>query len=131
AIPAAGYLAVAKNPGRIQSVYSITGVLGPYTGKLGNNGDSIRLVTPTTAVTDAVSYGSNFPWAITANQLGASDDFTLLNSASYQYKGRSLQRVSPTAPSNDPANWVAVRPAFGTTTFADLPTPGAANIVTR
>src|SRR5678816_1617889 len=93
-IPAGGYLVVAKNPGRIEAVYSITGVLGPFTGKLGNSGDTVRLVTPTNSVSDAVSYGTNFPWAISANQLGATDDFTLLNSAPYQYKGRSLQRVS-------------------------------------
>src|SRR5678815_3918981 len=129
-IPAGGYLVVAKNPGRIEAVYSITGVLGPFTGKLGNSGDTVRLVTPTNSVSDAVSYGTNFPWAISANQLGATDDFTLLNSAPYQYKGRSLQRVSATSAANDPGNWVAVRPASGATTFADLPTPGAANIVT-
>jgi Lamin Tail Domain len=126
-IAANGYVVVAKNPARIQAVYSIAGVLGPYSGKLGNGGDTVRLVTPANAVSDAVTYGTNFPWAISANRLGASDDFTLLNSATYQYKGRSLQRVSVSAGSNDPANWVAVRPS----PFADLPTPGGANIVTR
>jgi hypothetical protein len=35
--------------------------------------------------------------------------------------------VSAAASSNDPANWVAVRPS----PFADLPTPGGANLVTR
>lgn len=130
-IPAGGYLVVAKNPARIQAVYSITGVLGPYTGKLGNGGDTARLLTPANVTSDAVSYGSNFPWAISANKLGAGDDFTLLNSAAYQYKGRSLQRVSASSASNDPANWVAVRPAAGPAGFADLPTPGAPNIVVR
>jgi hypothetical protein len=126
-IAAGGYLVVAKNPARIQTVYSISGVLGPYSGKLGNRGDTVRLVTPANAVSDSVSYGTSFPWAISANKLGASDDFTLINSASYQYKGRSLQRVSASSASNDPANWVAVRPS----PFADLPTPGGPNIVTR
>lgn len=130
-IPAGGFLVVAKNPERIQSVYGISGVLGPYTGKLSNSGDTLRLVTPTNVVSDSVSYQSGFPWAISANQLGADDDFTGLNSAAYQYKGRSLQRVSSTAPSNDPANWVAVRPAIAGDSFADLPTPGAANITSR
>ncbi len=129
-IPGGGYLVIAKNPARLQAVYSITGVLGPYGGTLGNNGDSIRLLTPGNATADFVAYETNFPWATSADQLGAPDDFTLLNSTPYQYKGRSLQRVSPSAPSTDPANWIAVRPASGPTTFADLPTPGAANIVT-
>lgn len=126
-IAAGGFLVVAKNPARIQTVYSIAGVLGPYSGKLGNSGDTVRLVTPNNAVSDAVSYSGKFPWAISANKLGASDDFTLLNSANYQYKGRSLQRVSAGSSSNDPANWIAVRP----TPFADLPTPGAVNLITR
>ena len=126
-----GYAVVAKNPARITAVYSLAGVLGPYTGQLGNGGDTVRLLTPSNVTSDTVKYESNFPWAISANRLGAGDDFTLLNSASYQYKGRSLQRVSVSASSNDPANWVAARPASGPTTFADLPTPGAANIVLR
>ncbi|MDB6173848.1 MAG: Spore coat protein CotH [Chthoniobacteraceae bacterium] len=129
-IPPDGYLVIAKNPARIQSVYAITGVLGPYSGKLGNGGDTIELINPSGTIVDSVSYEARFPWAISANALGADDDFTGLDSTAYQYKGRSLQRVSDTASSNDPANWVALR-AAGALPFADLPTPGAANIVTR
>jgi hypothetical protein len=130
-IPAGGFLVVAKNPARLQTVYAITGVLGPYSGQLSNGGDTVKLYGATGNTVDEVSYGSGFPWAITANALGAGDDFTGLNSANYQYKGRSLQRVSATASSNDPANWVAVRTTIGGATFADLPTPGAANIISR
>ena len=138
-IAAGGYLVIGKNPARLQTVYGIAGVAGPFASKgtplvqtkLSNGSDTVRLVTPANVVIDSVSYDSKFPWAISANALGADDDFTGLNSPAYQYKGRSLQRVSATASSNDPANWVAVRPVLGATTFADLPTPGAANIVTR
>ncbi len=129
-IATGGYLVVAKNPARIQTVYSIAGVLGPWVGKLGNNGDTVRLENTGGTTIDSASYSASFPWAISANGLGANDDFTGLSSANYQYKGRSLQRVSPSASSNDPANWLAVRPAVAAT-FADLPTPRAANIVTR
>ena len=45
-IPAGGFLVVAKDPARIQAVYGISNVLGPYTGKLSNSGDTLRLVTP-------------------------------------------------------------------------------------
>jgi hypothetical protein len=132
-IAAGGYLVVARNPARIEAVYGITGVLGPFANdsKLGNSGDDVRLLTPTNVIVDAVTYSDRFPWAISADRLGAGDDWTLLNSANYQYKGRSLQRVSPTAASNHPANWVAARLAGPGVTFADLPTPGATNIVTR
>ena len=51
-------------------------------------------------------------------------DFTGIDPYTTQYKGRSLQRVSVTAASNDPANWLA-SPLPGS------PSPGAANSVTR
>src|ERR1051325_8619983 len=37
-IGAGGYRVVAKNPARLQTVYGITGVLGPFSGKLSNHG---------------------------------------------------------------------------------------------
>ncbi len=129
-IPAGGYVVIAKNSARLQTVYGITGVVGPYAGKLSNGGATVKLVNTGGVDVDSVSYSASFPWAITANSLGADDDFTGLNSLAYQYKGRSLQRVSATASSDDPANWLAVRPAVAAT-FADLPTPSAANIVSR
>ena len=124
------------HPARLATVYpsipaAALPVLGPYTGTLGNNGDTIQLLNAGATVVDADTYSPSFPWAVSAGALGADDDFTGLNSAAYEYKGRSLQRVSATGLSNDPANWIAVRPVLGATTFADLPTPGAANIVTR
>ena len=130
-ISVGGFKVIARDSARIQKVYGLTGVLGPYNGVLANKGDTVRLLNTAGVSMDAVTYGSDFPWPISANALGASDDFTGLDSASYQYKGRSLQRVSASAPSNDPANWVAVRAANSPVTFADLPTPGAANIVSR
>ena len=122
-IAAGGFKVIAKNVTRLQTVYSISGVLGPYTGKLSNSGDTVRLKNAAESTVDSVTYSSGFPWAMSANALGAQDRFTGLTSSTYQYKGRSLQRVSATANSNDPANWLA-SPLTG-------PTPGAAQAVTR
>src|SRR6185503_10671662 len=52
-------------------------------------------------------YSAEFPWAISADALGAEDEWIGLNSSNFQYRGRSLERVSVTWPANDPANWVA------------------------
>lgn len=123
-IPAGGYKVVAKNVSRLQTVYTISGVLGPYSGKLSNSGDTVRLRNAAAATVDSVTYSSSFPWAQSADALGAQDRFTGLSSASYQYKGRSLQRVSTTSSSNEPANWLASPLSPG-------PTPGAAQAVTR
>lgn len=122
-IPAGGYKVIALNPTRIQTVYAITGVLGAYTGKLPNSGGNVTLNDSSGNTVDSVSYSSAFPWAQSANALGAQDRFTGLTSSTYQYKGRSLQRVSTTASSGDPANWLA-SPLTG-------PTPGAAQAVAR
>lgn len=123
-IPAGGFKVVAKNVARLQTVYAISGVLGPYAGKLSNSSDTVRLKNAADATVDAVTYSSSFPWPESADALGANDRFTGLVSADYQYKGRSLQRVSVTGGSNDPANWLASPLSPG-------PTPGAAQAVTR
>ena len=119
-IAAGGYKVVAKNPGRLQTVYGIAGVLGPYTGALSNKGDTIKLKDGTGALVDSVGYSSAFPWAGAADALGADIDFTLIDRTPYQYKGRSLQRFSAAAGSNDAANWLASPLSPG-------PTPGSAN----
>ena len=124
-VASGAFAVIAKNPARLAIVYSLnaTNILGPYSGYLGNSSDTVRLLDLSGNTIDAVSYSSFFPWAQSADALGCSDRLTGLNSTNYQYKGRSLQRVSVTWPSSDPANWLA-SPLTG-------PTPGAAQAVTR
>jgi hypothetical protein len=124
-IAAGAFQVIAKNPSRLATVYSlnVTNVFGPYSGYLGNDSDTVRLLDVSGNTIDAVTYDSKFPWAQAADALGAADRFTGLSSTNYQYKGRSLQRVSVTWSSSDPANWLA-SPLTG-------PTPGAAQSVTR
>ena len=42
-IPARGYLVVAKNPAALMTATGATGVLGPFTGALANEGETLRL----------------------------------------------------------------------------------------
>ena len=122
------FLVVAKNPARLANVptYQLAGVnlLGPYAGQLGNNKDTIRLRNSSDEAVDAVSYSAEFPWAIGADALGADEEWTGQRVVDYQYRGRSLERVSFTHSANDPANWLA-SPTGGN------PTPGRANSVSR
>lgn len=117
------YLVVAKDVTRVTAVYGLNPaqVLGPYSGQLGNNNDTVRLEDNLGEVIDSVSYSAEFPWAISADALGAGDEWTGLNSLNYQYRGRSLERVSLSAAANDPANWLA-SPLSG-------PSPGRANAI--
>lgn len=125
-ISAGGYVVVAKDPARLAAVpqYGLTTnqLLGPYDGQLSNQGDQVRLRNELGEVIDAVSYSAGFPWAISADGLGADDEWTGLNSLNYQYRGRSLERVSYTHPATDPANWLASPLNPG-------PSPGRANAV--
>ncbi len=126
-IAAGGFLVIAKNPARLAALpqYGLNideDILGPYSGQLGNNGDTVRLQDFSDVVVDAVAYSPAFPWAIGADALGADDEWTGLNSANHQYRGRSLERVSFTHAANDPANWLASSLATG-------PTPGGPNSV--
>ena len=118
------FLVIARNPARIAAVYGLVPgrILGPWSGGLDNSGEVVRLVDPGGSVIDAVSYSPATPWPVAADGLGADDEWTGLTSASHQYKGRSLERVSPAWPANDPANWLASPLAAG-------PSPGAPNAV--
>src|SRR6266508_4374105 len=127
-IQAGEYRVIARNPARLAavSVYglALANLFGPYTNQLGNAKDTIRLRDAGGNVEDAVSYSAEFPWAISADALGANEDWTGINALNYQYRGRSLERVSFAHPANDPANWLA-SPLPGT------PSPGKPNAVSR
>ncbi|MBL9166584.1 MAG: lamin tail domain-containing protein [Verrucomicrobiales bacterium] len=124
-----GFVVVAKAPSRLTalSAYpSLAGaVYGPYSGTLANgDGETVRLKDGAGAIQDAVPYGATFPWAVGADGFGASERWTGINPLDWQYRGRSLERVSVSHPSADPANWLA-------SPFPGNPSPGKPNAVTR
>jgi len=127
-IQAGEYRVVAKDPVRLAAVaaygLAAANVLGPYTNQLSNRRDTVRIRNADDEVVDAVSYAAEFPWAISADALGADPEWTGINPLSHQYRGRSLERVSFTHPANDPANWLA-SPLPGN------PSPGRSNAVSR
>ncbi|MGI8602442.1 MAG: lamin tail domain-containing protein [Verrucomicrobiales bacterium] len=118
------FLVIARNPARIAAVYGLAQnqILGPWSGGLGNSGDTVRLENSGGTVIDALSYSPASPWAVGADGLGADDEWIGLNSMNYQYKGRSLERVSFGSPANDPANWLASPLSPG-------PSPGTPNAI--
>jgi hypothetical protein len=80
-------------------------LVGPYSGKLDNSGESVELVRPDTPQTNGtvpqilvekVVYQDRGLWPINADGLGMS-----------------LQRVSASGYANDPTNWIAAAPAPG------------------
>ncbi|MBL9173250.1 MAG: lamin tail domain-containing protein [Verrucomicrobiales bacterium] len=124
-LPEGGFLVLSGHPGRIEVVYALPSgsVLGPWTGHLSNRRETLELRDRSGAVVESVAYRSESPWPISADALGAGDDWTHLRSEDYQYRGRSLERVSPTHPAGDPANWLASPLPAG-------PSPGRPNATT-
>jgi hypothetical protein len=125
-IPPGGYLVVAGNPDRLADVaaYGLrrADLRGPWTGKLGNSGDTVRLRDPSGQVRDSVGYAPISPWPITADALGVDSDWSGIAPGPHQYRGRSLERVRPDLPSSDPGNWIASPLSAG-------PSPGRPNRV--
>ncbi|MCX6904531.1 MAG: lamin tail domain-containing protein [Verrucomicrobia bacterium] len=88
---------------------------GPYSGALGNTGDTVDLNKPGTPVAGAVprilvehvTYDQNAPWDIGANGMGYS-----------------LQRLYLALYGNDPANWEAATPTPGSVYNANPDTDG-------
>ncbi|MBK1828632.1 lamin tail domain-containing protein [Haloferula rosea] len=71
-IPAGGYLVIAQDPATIESRYGITGVLGPWSGKLSSKGEEIELRDAADGKVDSVDYQAGFPWPTMADGGGPS-----------------------------------------------------------
>ena len=101
-LPGGGYLLVVPiEPSQFRDRYDIplsVQIFGPYDGNLSNSGESIELAKPDEedygfvpyVMVDHVKYGDDTPWPVPPDGGGSS-----------------LERVSPLAYGNDPANWAS------------------------
>jgi hypothetical protein len=97
-----GFLVVAVSPGVFTAATGVTNVLGPFTGRLGNNGDTLRLRNNSGRVMDEVSYGTDGDWPVAPDGAGVS-----------------LAKRDPDSASGPARNWAASEQMGGT--------PGAQN----
>jgi len=65
------YLVVAENPATVKSLYGVD-ALGPWVGRLDNDGERIELLDELEHVQDEVRYKSEFPWPIASRGGGSS-----------------------------------------------------------
>lgn len=93
-IDAGGYLVLASNPAALIAKHGLNPaiVFGPYSGRLSNSSDLLRLTDNNGAVIDFVEYQDVEPWPVAADGLGPS-----------------LERLAPGARGDDPSNWHASR----------------------
>lgn len=100
-IPGGGFLVVAGSPSTL-GAQGVTNAFGPFTGRLGNGGDTVQLLNNSDRVMDEVAYGTGGDWPVAPD--GA---------------GPSLARRAANVVGADPANWRASAQIGGT--------PGAEN----
>ncbi|MBN2132968.1 MAG: lamin tail domain-containing protein [Sedimentisphaerales bacterium] len=112
-LPANGYIVIAEDP---QQVYAKWGtgrfplnpalILGPYAGRLSNEGEKLVLCDAGGEVVDEVEYKIGFPWPTVGDPVRADIAGT----------GASLQLANPQSDNAQGGNW-----------RSDPPTPAAAN----
>jgi hypothetical protein len=107
-IPGGGFLVVAKSPATIQSRYGIT-ALGPWTGNLSSDGETITLLNANGKKFNEVSYTSEFPWPILT-------------------EGGSIALVNPSLDNNLGSSWRVELPCTPGHTNAVLSANPAPNI---
>lgn len=91
-IAGGGFLVVAAVPADLRSAYALDSVLGPFTGKLANEGGKLRLVGERNAVLLEIEYNDKAPWPELADG-----------------SGHSLVLARPSYGEGDPRAWDASR----------------------
>src|SRR4051794_1255325 len=92
------YLVVAQDLGDFQAKFGFT-PLGPFTGKLSNDGDTVTIKSSGGVTLDTVSYQLGFPWPTVGDS-----------------PGYSIELINPTFDNNLGGNWraLAANPASNT-----------------
>ena len=72
-LDAGGFLAVAQSPAVLRGIYGDIPAVGPFAGRLANEGERIVLRNPSGLPEDEVEYGMGFPWPTT----GGSEDCSI------------------------------------------------------
>jgi hypothetical protein len=67
-----GFLVIARSPATVESVYGISGVLGPFTGNLPNSSGTLILENENGGQLLVIQYGSNPPWPASPDGAGHS-----------------------------------------------------------
>lgn len=106
-IEAQGYVVVCANAERFQEHYAMAAA-GVFQSKLGRKGERIELSDASGKRVDAVKFDDKVPWPTGPD--GHSG---------------SLERICPTAPSEDPSNWIGS--PLSETREKPTGTPGKAN----
>ncbi len=71
-IPGRGYLVIASSPVDLMAATGLTNVLGPFTGRLSNDGEQLNLRNRNQRLMDSVTYGVDGDWPVAPDDSGVS-----------------------------------------------------------
>jgi hypothetical protein len=102
-IPGGGFLVVASSPSTLAAL-GVTNALGPFTGRLGNGGDTLQLLNNSDRIMDEVAYGTVGDWPVAPDGVGPA-----------------LARRATNVTGANPANWGASAQIGGTPGLENFP----------
>ncbi len=102
-LPGGGHLVVAISPPALSALHGITNLVGPFSGRLGNAGDTVTLRNNNDRLMDRVEYGVKGDWPVAPD--GA---------------GPSLARADEDVAGAEPEAWRASREMGGTPGWANV-----------
>ncbi len=110
-VPAKGYAVLALSPETLEVATGLTGILGPFTGRLENAGETLELRNNSNRLMDRITYNDTGRWPVAADGSGVS-----------------LAKLDPNGASGLAAGWAASVQIGGTPGAVNFPSaddPGA------
>ena len=98
-IPGSGFVVIAENPSALALVHPVPPgvvVLGPYSGKLSSDGETVRLLNQIGSEIDKVDYSVGFPWPVSPAGEGPSMELikpSLDNDLGSSWRGHSGSHI--------------------------------------
>ncbi len=71
-IGAKEYLVLARDPEALEAAYGITGVYGPYSGRMSNDGEGIEFSNANGEIVISFNYSTTHPWPVSPDGTGHS-----------------------------------------------------------
>jgi hypothetical protein len=117
------YLVIAYDPNAIKAAYGITNVVGPFTGRLNNDGERIDLSNANGGIVLTLRYNDTDPWPTSPDGTGHSLVFTKLSGDPEEASCWSASTVIGGSPGK--ADQAQAQPESPTqVTLIDLGSPG-------
>ncbi|MBN1505835.1 MAG: lamin tail domain-containing protein [Sedimentisphaerales bacterium] len=117
------YLVIAYDPNAVKAAYGITNVVGPYTGRLNNDGERIDLSNANGGIVLTLRYDDDAPWPVSPDGTGHSLVLTRLSGDLEEASSWSASTGIGGTPGT--ADQVQVQPEGPTqVTLIDIGSPG-------